>query len=299
MTAYTTPMSDPTDVTGRRIGAWAIDLLIYLVLLAAVLLPTGAVKVQTYTGLNGESGTFYCKQWNKDHNGYCQNNNGDVTTVEGGAGASAFWLGHLVLYILIQGLAGGSLGKLAVGLRVVDEQGNQAGLGKSAVRTLLWVVDGIACGLPILGGILIVSTKGHRRIGDMAAGTYVVPKDQMGRPPMSAISNPMGVPVGAGWGAPPPPGAGAGWPSASPSAPGPSSWSPPPSTGSPEPTPWGASSDAPSPPAGTLPSGAASPTDTEGPTWDAARNAYIQYDRDQSAWVQWSDANQSWGPIAQ
>ena len=36
---------------------------------------------------------------------------------------------------------------------------------------------------------------------------------------------------------------------------------------------------------------------TDGPHWDPDRQAYIRYDRDLQAWLQWSEAHQRWGDI--
>ena len=300
MTATTAPMTDPTSIVGKRIGAWVIDLIIFLAIVLAIGAASGGFKFDTYTAPSSSAGTFYCDAWRDTHNGYCQNNNGDVTTFESSSAGNAVWLLHLIAYIVIQGIAGGSLGKLALGLRVVDSEGKQAGIGKSLIRTLLWVVDAITCGIPILGGILLLTTKGHRRVGDMAAGTFVVPKDQMGRPPMqlgtpqgygapTAWGGGPGQPVGGGWGAP-----------AGPPAPG--TWAPP-GAGAPGAPVGGAPGASPfSPPTGPAaptPTAPTAPTPGDGPQWDAARNAYIQYDRAQGAWVQFDDAAQEWRPISQ
>lgn len=263
MTA-TTPMSDPTSIVGRRIGAWVIDLVIFLILvfLASGLASGGSSKIHTVH----DAPAGYCTTFRAEHrNSFCFISGTDATTFVGNGAGNAVWLIHLVVYIVIQGVAGGSIGKLIVGLRVVDAQGKQAGIGRSAARTVLWVVDAVTCGLPVIGGILILVTNGHRRVGDMVAGTYVVPKDQVGRPPMAL---------------PPTPGYPATWPG----APGPSgaAWTPP----------------GPQPGAPMAPTAPAAPP-ADGPTWDAARNAYIQYDQARGAWLQFDNDAQEWKPISQ
>lgn len=287
---YAAP-ADPTNVVGLRIGGWFIDLVVYFALLIAFTAVTGGVQATTYTALNEESAEMYCDTWEEFNDGFCivtEDADGfSAQTIEGGPAGLAFWLGHLVAYALIQGIAGGSLGKLAVGLRVVDENGKQAGIGRSFVRTIAWILDALTCGLPIIGGVMLVSTKGHRRLGDMLAGTYVVKKSSVGQPISGAMV--AAAPGAAGaWGAPPAPG----WPPAGPGASAGNPWNPsnpsvsgppvggPPSAGSPF-----------SPPAGGA--------HGDGPTWDPARNAYIQYDRDRSEWLQWDDGQQAWVPISQ
>ena len=289
MTSYAPtygPPADPTNVIGRRIGAWFIDLLVYLILVVAAVSLSGTFEAHNVAVRGQTAGDNYCSEWNRTHEGLCSYADGEVTTVEfdrsylGGA-----FLVNLIGYIVIQGVTGGSLGKLAVGLRVVDEQGQKAGIGRSAIRTVLWVVDGIACGFPVLGGVLMVSTKGHRRVGDMAASTYVVDKKQLGHP--------VGIPgVTTAWPGSPggyPPAGGYGQSSGWGQAPG--AWQPP-TTGQPAETSFGGLPSSPPVQPTASPSG-------DGPTWDAARNAYIQYDRDQSAWMQWDATSQQWRPIDQ
>jgi hypothetical protein len=100
------------------------------------------------------------------------------------------------------------------------------------VRWLLLFVDEFFCGL--VGLITVLATHPHRRVGDMAAGTYVVSTADVGRPI-------VGAPSYTGAYAPP---AAGGWQP----APGQPAWGTPPPTGA---QPWGA----------------APPTDQ--PTWGA------------------------------
>lgn len=288
MTAYSA-LADPTNVVGKRIGAWIIDLLIYIAFAAAVTAATGGVKIQTGERPNQQSAEFYCDAWQETHDGFCSHSSNtdgtyDITTIEGGFGGLATWLGHLVVYAVIQGLLGGSLGKLALGLRVVDENGKVIGIGRSLVRTLAWVGDALTCGLPIIGGVMMVSTKGHRRLGDMIAGTYVVSKSSVGTPVN------VNQPGGAGqWAAP----AAGQWDTSSPGSWGAAAG---PAAG-PVGNPWTPSGGPVGPPIGGAPAGGA--PSGEGPTWDPVRNAYIQYDRDRGAWLQWDDNLKVWAPISQ
>lgn len=287
MTSYAQPYADPTNVVGARIGAWLIDLVIYLALAVGVMAATGGLKIETYQARSPGAAESYCTGWRDTHKGFCGTSgtgtDAEAITVEGGAGGSVFFLLHFVAYVVIQGLTGGSLGKLAVGLRVVDAQGRRAGIGKSLLRTIMWIGDAITCGLPIVGGVMLLSTKGHRRLGDMAAGTYVVRKAAMGQPieasGAAAYGGAPGAPAGAWGGNYPAGGTGGGWPTP-PTGPG-STWSPP---------------------SGSTPTGpAAAPVAAggDGPTWDAARNTYIQFDRERGAWLQWDDHLKVWGPIDQ
>lgn len=259
VTAYAMPIAqqDATSVVGRRIGAWFIDLLIYLALATLINLAfLGGSDNVKQLDLGPGDHADYCSA-RVDQNGYCFVNNDTAVIVKSPGNGLIIIAGHMVLYALIQGLAGGSLGKLAVGLRVVDSEGQLCGVGRSFVRTVLWIGDAITCGLPILGGILMLSTKGHRRLGDMAAGTYVVPKEAVGHP--VAIPG-VTAPMTAGYGP-------TSQPSYPPYQPGPS-----------QPGPDQAG-------------------DPNGPRWDTARNAYIQWDAGQNHWLQYDDGAKEWKKI--
>jgi uncharacterized RDD family membrane protein YckC len=85
------------------------------------------------------------------------------------------FLAIIFLYwILLEALFGATAGKWALGLRVVRaDDGGRPGLGKSAVRNLLRLVDGLPA-LSILGIVLILRSPERQRFGDRIAGTYVV-----------------------------------------------------------------------------------------------------------------------------
>jgi uncharacterized RDD family membrane protein YckC len=68
---------------------------------------------------------------------------------------------------------GQSVGKMAVGTRVVRIDGAAPSWGDLVLRSLLLWVDAIFSGF-IIGGLLISSTDRRQRLGDMAAGTVVI-----------------------------------------------------------------------------------------------------------------------------
>jgi uncharacterized RDD family membrane protein YckC len=78
----------------------------------------------------------------------------------------------LVHYVTLEGYFGRTLGKLLLGIRVVDENGNRPGFLSALVRTLLRIIDGLAGYL--VGVIIAANSKNQRRLGDMAAKTLVV-----------------------------------------------------------------------------------------------------------------------------
>ncbi|WP_266362444.1 RDD family protein [Tellurirhabdus rosea] len=91
-----------------------------------------------------------------------------------------FWIGFVVLPIMLYDLLfevflnGQSLGKRAMGIRVVMLDGSQPGLGAYLIRWILRIIES-----PVfLGGIvaiIAIAVNGRgQRIGDMAAATTVV-----------------------------------------------------------------------------------------------------------------------------
>ncbi|MGD8922931.1 MAG: RDD family protein [Candidatus Zixiibacteriota bacterium] len=84
------------------------------------------------------------------------------------------FLAMIVLYfILLEGLAGATPGKMAVGIRVVSVEGKKPGLTRSIVRNVLRVVDSLPV-LNILGVVLITKSPERARFGDRVAGTRVI-----------------------------------------------------------------------------------------------------------------------------
>jgi uncharacterized RDD family membrane protein YckC len=84
-----------------------------------------------------------------------------------------FLVSMFLYFVLLEGLAGGTVGKRLLRLRVVDTGGGRAGLGRALLRNVLRVVDSLlACG--VLGAVLIAKTPDRARFGDRVAGTRVI-----------------------------------------------------------------------------------------------------------------------------
>lgn len=89
----------------------------------------------------------------------------------------------LALFVVLPGLRGYSPAKALLGLRVVRADGRPAGVIANLIRQILWIVDDIPYFVPgLVGFIAARSRPEHRRIGDRAAGTYVVSSDAFGHP---------------------------------------------------------------------------------------------------------------------
>lgn len=84
-----------------------------------------------------------------------------------------------VYYVGCEVLLGGTLGKRALGLRVVNEEGGQITWGASLLRNLMRIVDGLFFGL--VGASAIWTSPTQQRFGDQAAHTYVVRNSQQRR----------------------------------------------------------------------------------------------------------------------
>jgi uncharacterized RDD family membrane protein YckC len=85
----------------------------------------------------------------------------------------------LLYYWLSEGILGATLGKAAVGVAVCDAEGRRCGLGRSLIRNVLRIVDGLA--LYLVGFVVAVFSKKRQRLGDHMASTYVVEKG-VGKP---------------------------------------------------------------------------------------------------------------------
>ncbi len=270
---------DPTDVAGRRIAAWLIDAVIYVIVsnILSALLGINPKSHEVGIGeLGGQTPTVFCNAVQNFPSTVCVPGQDSAVIISHWLGTVWLFLALAVLYIVIQGALGASVGKLALGLRVVRSDGTQAGIGASALRTVLWVVDAFTCALPILGGILILSTKGHRRVGDMAANTYVVPVAFVGRP----VTLP-GMPGWSGYPGQPVPGQTTPWAPTQSVGDGP--WIRPPESQI-------SSTQHDAPTSGFKP---------DVPIWDHDRNAYIQYDTNHAAWLEFDDHTKQWKPISQ
>ena len=269
---------DPTAVVGRRITAYVVDGLLTLVGFVVVL---ALVKHDTFHDAPADACSILrARQVDDSYTAMCLSVGSRAWLWQRGefftAVTAAAIVGILNLVVL-QAVTGASLGKHALGLRVVDEQGHRAGLGRTIVRWLFLIVDGV---IFLVGLIAVYSTRFHRRIGDLAAGTYVVGKASAGRPiGIASMPVPYGGPVFAapaqgpiaGYGAPMPeprapmaPGWGAVAPPAPPAAPPASGspWGSPPNPSIPGPQPAppiAASAPAPVPPASSPPSVPAPP----------------------------------------
>lgn len=76
-------------------------------------------------------------------------------------------------FVLLESWVGATLGKAALGLRVVGDNGRAPGLPASALRNFLRLVDGLPA-FNLLGVFLIARSAERARFGDRITGTRVV-----------------------------------------------------------------------------------------------------------------------------
>ena len=178
---WSVPRHDPTAVLGRRYGAFFFDAEICTVAFLLLFFPFATERTPAETlRLPGchlaadDSSRVEC-----DNRAVFQIND----TVYEANGAAFLGLAALFTFLyfaVVEGLFGGSLGKLMTGARVVTEDGSRIGIPRSIVRWLLFAIDG-PLSLFLCGIITSSVSRGHRRLGDMAANTYVVGRDDAGR----------------------------------------------------------------------------------------------------------------------
>ncbi len=94
--------------------------------------------------------------------------------LEGGP-AFLYYLLSFLYYILMEAFVGGTVGKLALGMRVELEDGSPITIGASVIRNLLRFVDFLPFAY-ILGMIMISTSPLKQRLGDRVAKTVVVKK---------------------------------------------------------------------------------------------------------------------------
>jgi uncharacterized RDD family membrane protein YckC len=167
---------------GRRYGAFFIDvaisLAVFTVVFFAFATQRSVLETSQLPGCHLQSGTTNRVD--------CKNRVilelGDTVYEADAWPTIAIDVAFTFLYFgILEGAAGATVGKRATGLRVVKEDGSVQGVPKSLLRWLVFAVDG-PLSLFLCGVITSSTSRGHKRLGDMAAGTYVVAKESVGSP---------------------------------------------------------------------------------------------------------------------
>jgi uncharacterized RDD family membrane protein YckC len=187
-------MQKPTQVVGRRVAAFIIDGLIL-----------AAISAISWYALTKNVGPGSCIGGGVTINGKCRGFTED--------GNRTLWIlieliANVGILWVMQGLTGKTPGKTAMGIQVVNSEGRPPGVGRAALRWILWIVDAFPYIIPYLTGFITALTSQHnQRVGDMVAGTFVVDKNAAGSPAGQVGAVQLGGGGAVPYGAPPPTGA--------------------------------------------------------------------------------------------
>ena len=98
------------------------------------------------------------------------------TTADGfnmtGAPALLLFLIAIAYYVVMEKTSGATLGKMAMKLKVVRQDGAPLDWQAAVVRNVLRIIDGLF--FYLVGAIVVWISKSKQRLGDMAAHTIVV-----------------------------------------------------------------------------------------------------------------------------
>jgi uncharacterized RDD family membrane protein YckC len=184
------PPEDPTKALWRRIFAYAVDSFVGSLIVLVVFFAFADVDTIDARDCPDDlpSGRA-CIDATSDSD----SDDDDIILFDDNSLVAAAGVGLLYVVlnpIVLQGTTGATLGKFLTGARVVKDDGSYPpGMGRAFIRTVLLIVDGINLILP-LGLWVAMFSRGHRRIGDMAANTYVVKARYAGRPLPPYVTGP-------------------------------------------------------------------------------------------------------------
>jgi uncharacterized RDD family membrane protein YckC len=173
---------------GRRVVAFIIDYVLLVAAFAGLFyaLATHTTEAVQFTGshlnVTFDRDTYYLQ----------------------GDDATLFYVIELAIALLyagvIQGLTGATIGKLICGIRVMREDGSRPGIGRGVLRWVLLIVDDFPYFIPMLTGFIVAMTNDRRRrVGDMAAGTFVVRAGVAGVPLSNGAGNSVAAPPPGAW----------------------------------------------------------------------------------------------------
>lgn len=262
------PGADPTKVVFRRILAYFIDGLLFWVVIGGLFFALADLTVIEGTSDCSlfELAGYGCGMMESNGTESIVLFKTSAVLIAAAAGAA-----YGILFVVItQGIAGWTPGKLICGVRVVNEQGTGPGIGRALIRWIVGIVDAMCSGL--VGLIVMLSSKGHRRVGDMAAKTFVVRSSARGTPVIIPGLTTAAVPAAS-------------------FTQGPMPTTPPtiaPPFGTPQPSPSGYTAAPPQ----------AAGSGVGEPQWDAARNAWIQWDEATQAWQTFDESTKAWKPLS-
>jgi uncharacterized RDD family membrane protein YckC len=158
-------LNNPTDVVGRRIGGYIIDLLIFVAIGAG----TWFLLTKKFDGA--------CIAGGVEINGTCRG-------FESGSSNRAIWIlidviAWFTIFGILPGLTGKSPGQALFGVRTIGRHGGRAGAARGLLRALvLYFIDAFPYIFPLVGLIsTLTDNNQHKSVSDRVAGTLVVNKN--------------------------------------------------------------------------------------------------------------------------
>ena len=134
-------------VTGRRVLATIVDVILLLILFTVMSLLFGSSSAE----------------------------GGQVSASLTGLPFVLYLLLVFAYYILLEGYLGQTVGKMLLGIKVVREgAGGTPGVKAAAIRTVLRIIDGFF--FYVVAFVAVLVSAKNQRLGDMAAHTLVVRK---------------------------------------------------------------------------------------------------------------------------
>jgi uncharacterized RDD family membrane protein YckC len=162
---YGTRPSLHTNVLGKRIGAHIIDNLLLLVF---------AIVLVIVVGVGG---------------GATGPTTSAADTAVGGLAIIVGVVGALFYLFLLEGYWDGqTVGKRAVNIRVVKEDGSEIGYAESVIRNVIEIFEGLFYYIPAI--LVIAISDRDQRLGDHAASTLVIDDDPDPRAPQQGSRQP-------------------------------------------------------------------------------------------------------------
>lgn len=163
-TLQSSPQQPNVNVVGKRILAALIDVTIWGILFAIASILFGTKEVlDTTTTTTNQAGQVVGYQ-----EGFTFNYN--LT----GLPLLVFALAEFSYFVFLEWLAGATIGKMLLGLKVTNENGDKITLSKSLIRNVLRIVDAFPYVIPYIVGLIVLSTNDKKqRLGDKAAHTLV------------------------------------------------------------------------------------------------------------------------------
>jgi len=172
---------DPTRVLGRRYGAFAIDAVVCLIAFGIFFFATATSHTRAEMLRDPECHLSATSSQQVECDGrFVVTMNDTVYEGDFGVFAALSVVFTFLYFAVAEGSSGGSLGKHMTGIRVVSGDGGKIGVPRAILRWLVFAVDG-PLSIYLCGIITSSVSNGHRRLGDMAASSYVIAKADAGR----------------------------------------------------------------------------------------------------------------------